>query len=154
MSCIFTRSSKGPRRYIRSATSSRIWRPATKTAGLSTRLRTSASSSRRCPYSRDVEAAADHKGAITCAQAGSNPWGMVRLFQRFETIDTNAPPEFISDHPTNQARIAALEQAFRSNVALFGRYSPNIATATPPTVAARGAAAAHAAPHKAVVKKH
>jgi predicted Zn-dependent protease len=103
-------------------------------------------------YSRDVEAAADYKGAITCAQAGSNPWGMVWLFQRFEKIDTNAPPEFISDNPTNQARIAALEQEFRSNVALFGRYSSNIATATPLTAAARRAAAARAAAHKASYK--
>jgi predicted Zn-dependent protease len=101
-------------------------------------------------YSRDIEAAADHKGAITCAQAGSNPWGMVWLFQRFEKIDTNAPPEFISDHPTNQARIAALEQEFRSNVALFGRYSPNIATAHPLTVAA----AARTTTYKRVTKKH
>src|ERR1700680_1641694 len=104
------------------------------------------------PYSRDVEAAAAHKGAITCAQAGSNPWGMVWLFERFEKIDTNAPPELISDHPTNQARIAALEQEFRSNVALFGRYSPNIATATPLTVAANRTAAARAAAHKPVAK--
>ena len=28
-------------------------------------------------YSREVESAADRKGAQTCAQAGSNPWGMV-----------------------------------------------------------------------------
>jgi beta-barrel assembly-enhancing protease len=104
-------------------------------------------------YSRDVEAAADHKGAITCAQAGSNPWGMVWLFKRFETIDTNAPPEFISDHPTNQARIAALEQEFRSNVALFGRYSPNVATATPLTSAGSRAAAARTTAHKPAAKK-
>lgn len=91
-------------------------------------------------FSRDVEAAADAKGAITCAQAGENPWGMVWLFQRFQTIDTNAPPEFISDHPSDQRRIAALEQEFRRNPALFGRYSSNIATATPLAASAHTAA--------------
>ncbi len=82
-------------------------------------------------YSRDVEAAADHKGAQTCAEAGSNPWGMVWLFQAFQTQDTNAPPNFLSDHPSDQARIAALEQEFRDDPALFGRFSSNIASATP-----------------------
>ena len=35
-------------------------------------------------FSRAVEHNADAKGAVTCAQAGSNPWGMVWLFQDFE----------------------------------------------------------------------
>ncbi|BDE06219.1 hypothetical protein WPS_14950 [Vulcanimicrobium alpinum] len=82
-------------------------------------------------YSRDVEAAADAKGALTCAQAGSNPWGMVWLFKRFQTADTNAPPNFLSDHPSDQARIAALEQEFRDDPATFGRFSSNTAYATP-----------------------
>jgi len=82
-------------------------------------------------FSRDVEAAADAKGAQTCAQAGWNPWGMVWLFQHFETIDQNNPPEFLSDHPNDQARIGALEREFRADPALFGRFSSNIATATP-----------------------
>jgi predicted Zn-dependent protease len=82
-------------------------------------------------YSRDVEAAADYKGAQTCAEAGSNPWGMVWLFQAFQTQDTSAPPNFLSDHPSDQARIAALQQEFRDTPNLFGRFSSNIASATP-----------------------
>lgn len=82
-------------------------------------------------FSRTVEAAADSKGAQTCAEAGWNPWGMVWLFQRFETVSQSNPPEFLSDHPADQARIAALEQEFRSDPALFGRYKNEIAAATP-----------------------
>jgi beta-barrel assembly-enhancing protease len=106
-------------------------------------------------FSRDVESAADAKGAITCAQAGSNPWGMVWLFQRFEQIDTNAPPEFISDHPTNQARIAALQNEFRSNVATFGRFSSDIASAHPLAASASTSrvAAARATVYKPATKK-
>ena len=82
-------------------------------------------------FSRDVEANADYKGAQTCAQAGWNPWGMVWLFKHFETIDQQNPPEFMSDHPSDQARIAALEHEFASDPSLFGRYKDNVADATP-----------------------
>lgn len=102
-------------------------------------------------YSRDVEAAADAKGAQTCAQAGSNPWGMVWLFKRFQTIDQGAPPNFLSDHPSDQARIAALEAEFRDNPQLFGRFSSSIATATPLT--AQTASSRRTALHATTAKR-
>ncbi len=82
-------------------------------------------------YSRDVESAADHKGAITCAEAGSNPWGMVWLFQQFEKSDTGGQMEMLSDHPTDQHRIDDLKREFASDPALFGRYPSSTAYATP-----------------------
>jgi predicted Zn-dependent protease len=82
-------------------------------------------------FSRDVESAADKKGAQTCAEAGSNPWGMVWLFQQFEKADTGGHMEMLSDHPTDQHRIDDLRRLFASNPALFGRYSASIAYATP-----------------------
>ncbi len=88
-------------------------------------------------YSREVEAAADAKGAMTCAEAGSNPWGMVWLFQQFEKADTGGQMEMLSDHPTDQHRVDNLRREFASNPALFGRYSSNIASATPLTAAPR-----------------
>lgn len=81
-------------------------------------------------FSRQVEEAADQKGAQTCAQAGINPWGMVWLFGDFENKG-GAPPEVISDHPSDQHRISALEDEFRANPAIFGKFASNIATATP-----------------------
>ncbi len=82
-------------------------------------------------YSRDVETAADHKGAITCAEAGSNPWGMVWLFQQFEKADTGGGMEMLSDHPTDQHRIDDLKREFASDPQLFGRFPTSIAYATP-----------------------
>jgi predicted Zn-dependent protease len=82
-------------------------------------------------YSRDVESAADSKGAQTCAQAGSNPWGMVWLFQQFEKADAGGNMEMLSDHPTDQHRIDDLKRQFAANPALFGRYTSSIAYATP-----------------------
>jgi predicted Zn-dependent protease len=82
-------------------------------------------------FSRDVESAADKKGAETCAEAGSNPWGMVWLFQQFEKADTGGRFEMLSDHPTDQHRIDDLQRLFASNPALYGRYTSSIANATP-----------------------
>ncbi|GAC1581597.1 MAG: hypothetical protein NVS3B7_16740 [Candidatus Elarobacter sp.] len=96
-------------------------------------------------FSRDVERIADLKGSETCAQSGSNPWGMVWLFQAFEKADTGGRMEILSDHPTNEHRIADLEQHFRSNPALFGRYASNIGNAT--ALGANPATVRHAAYH-------
>lgn len=82
-------------------------------------------------FSRTVESAADHKGAQTCAQAGYNPWGMVWLFKNFEAADTGGSMEVLSDHPNDEHRIAALKQYFASAPQLFGRFSSQIASATP-----------------------
>jgi predicted Zn-dependent protease len=88
-------------------------------------------------YSREVETAADSKGAQTCAQAGSNPWGMVWLFEQFEKADTGGQMEMLSDHPTNSHRIQDLQRLFAANPDLYGRFSSNAATATPLRSAAK-----------------
>lgn len=82
-------------------------------------------------FSREVESAADSKGAVTCAQAGSNPWGMVWLFEQFEKADTGGTMEMLSDHPTDQHRIDDLKREFAGDPSLFGRFSSSIANATP-----------------------
>jgi predicted Zn-dependent protease len=82
-------------------------------------------------FSRDVETAADLKGADTCARAGSNPWGMVWLFERFEKASSGGQLEILSDHPTDEKRIAALRDHFHRNPSLFGRFPSTIADATP-----------------------
>lgn len=101
-------------------------------------------------FSREVESAADHKGAQTCAAAGSNPWGMVWLFQQFEKADTGGSMEMLSDHPSDQHRIDDLKREFASDPSTFGRYSSNIAYATPLSRAPRstGTAATHATAYR------
>src|SRR6202163_310176 len=107
-------------------------------------------------YSRDVESSADHKGAETCAQAGSNPWGMVWLFQQFEKADTGGSMEMLSDHPTDQHRIDDLKREFAANPSLFGRYPSSIAYATPlgqsPRATTASAAHTTTAYHRATKK--
>jgi len=106
-------------------------------------------------FSRDVESAADKKGAETCAQSGSNPWGMVWLFQQFEKADTGGQMEMLSDHPTDQHRIDDLRREFAANPSLFGRYSSNIAYATPLGRSPRAttASATHATAYRPATKK-
>jgi hypothetical protein len=82
-------------------------------------------------FSREVEENADHLGAITCAQAGITPWGLVWLMRAFENANLSNPPEFLSDHPSDQHRIAALESEIASDPSLFGSYNANQACGTP-----------------------
>ncbi|HWC72734.1 MAG TPA: M48 family metalloprotease [Gemmatimonadales bacterium] len=82
-------------------------------------------------YSREAEARADLTGADVCAAAGSNPWGLVWLFEDFKAARTRDIPQFLSDHPSDQNRINALEQHFKSNPAVFGRFDSNRQSATP-----------------------
>jgi len=82
-------------------------------------------------FSRQVEENADNKGAITCAQAGLTPYGLVWLMQAFQTSNASNPPEVISDHPSDAHRISALQNEFASSPALFGKYNEQIACGTP-----------------------
>jgi predicted Zn-dependent protease len=106
-------------------------------------------------FSRDVESAADRKGAETCAQAGSNPWGMVWLFQQFEKADTGGNMEMLSDHPTDQHRIDDLKREFAADPALFGRYPSSIgyATALGQSPRATTASATHTTAYRRTTKK-
>jgi predicted Zn-dependent protease len=81
-------------------------------------------------YSRDVEARADLTGSDVCAQTGSNPWGLVWLFQDFKNANPNQIPQLLSDHPADQNRINALESHFRQNPSVFGKFSSDPKSAT------------------------
>ncbi len=58
------------------------------------------------PYSRLQESEADHLGLIFMALAGYNPNGALEFWQRMASQSGgNAPPEFLSTHPSDQTRI-------------------------------------------------
>ena len=61
------------------------------------------------PFSRAHETEADHIGLILMAIAGYNPDAAPELWKRM-TAQSNgqAPPEFLSTHPSNQTRIENL----------------------------------------------
>jgi beta-barrel assembly-enhancing protease len=82
-------------------------------------------------YSRDVESRADITGADICAATGYNPWALVWLFQDFDNADAAQLPQLLSDHPSNQNRMEALQQHFRDNPSVFGKFSPDPKSATP-----------------------
>ena len=82
-------------------------------------------------YSRDVEERADLTGSDVCAGTGYNPWGLVWLFQDFTNAKMAQVPEILSDHPNNQHRVRALEQHFRENPAVFGKFNSDPKSAIP-----------------------
>jgi predicted Zn-dependent protease len=82
-------------------------------------------------YSREAESRADLTGSDICAQTGYNPWGLVWLFQDFKSANPNQIPQLLSDHPNDQNRVNALEQHFRQNSSVFGKFNPDPKSATP-----------------------
>jgi predicted Zn-dependent protease len=57
------------------------------------------------PFSRKDESEADHYGLIWSALAGYNPQEAIPFWQRMANMSTQKPPEFLSDHPSDQRRI-------------------------------------------------
>ncbi len=58
------------------------------------------------PYSRLQESEADHLGVIFMAMSGYNPQEAINFWQRMADLKGGqAPPEFLSTHPSDQTRI-------------------------------------------------
>jgi beta-barrel assembly-enhancing protease len=74
-------------------------------------------------YSREAESAADLTGSDVCAASGYNPWGLVWLFQDFDSADLGQVPQILSDHPNNPNREAALKKHFKENSSTFASFS-------------------------------
>jgi predicted Zn-dependent protease len=63
------------------------------------------------PYSRTHESEADHLGLIFMAMAGYEPATAVDFWQRMAAgKGGQAPPEFMSTHPSDETRIEAIRQ--------------------------------------------
>ncbi len=62
------------------------------------------------PYSRKHEYEADKMGVIFMAMAGYNPREAVEFWKRMAEQAGQKPPEFLSTHPVDTKRIAALEE--------------------------------------------
>jgi predicted Zn-dependent protease len=81
-------------------------------------------------YERAAERNADRAGAYTCARAGFNPWGMVWNFRQYRQV-MGVANNGGGDHPSDEQREADLIALFRSHKATFGKFSDDIASATP-----------------------
>jgi predicted Zn-dependent protease len=63
------------------------------------------------PFSRTQEAEADHIGLVLMAKAGYDPSGAVDFWQRMTAYGKGKePPAFLSDHPSNADRVAAIQR--------------------------------------------
>lgn len=73
------------------------------------------------PYSRTQESEADHIGLLYMAEAGYDPREAVALWENFEALGGDRPPEFLSTHPSEGTRIARLQQLMPEALAVYDR---------------------------------
>lgn len=72
------------------------------------------------PFSRQQEAEADRIGLILMAKAGYDPRAAIDFWQRMSAASRgNQPLEFMSDHPSDANRIAALEQQLPEALSVY-----------------------------------
>jgi len=62
------------------------------------------------PFSRAQESEADQLGLRYMAKAGFDPHQAIRLWQNMKSAGQSQPPQFLSDHPSKENRIANLKR--------------------------------------------
>ena len=60
------------------------------------------------PNSRQHEVEADRMGVELSARAGFDPYAAVNVWKKMKRLSRDAPPEFMSTHPSNENRIKDL----------------------------------------------
>jgi beta-barrel assembly-enhancing protease len=77
------------------------------------------------PYSRRMEQEADDQGYEAMVKAGYNPTGMANVFRMLERQSKGGkPPEFLSDHPSDRARISRIEKKIDASGRSFPAQRP------------------------------
>lgn len=71
------------------------------------------------PNSRSNESEADLMGIELAARAGFNPSAAISLWEKMGHASNNAPPEFLSTHPSSSSRIAELRAAIPRVIPLY-----------------------------------
>lgn len=71
------------------------------------------------PYGRDQESDADAIGVELMARAGFDPRESVTLWENMSRSGGDAPPEFMSTHPSNATRISQLQAKIPTVLPLY-----------------------------------
>lgn len=71
------------------------------------------------PFSRQQELEADRIGLTLMARAGYDPRAAVGFWQRMAQANKGGPPEFLSTHPSDETRIARIEQLLPEALAQY-----------------------------------
>ncbi|WP_440876086.1 M48 family metallopeptidase [Thalassotalea sp. PLHSN55] len=78
------------------------------------------------PYGRSHESEADIVGQDLMARSGFKPEASIHLWQNMAKLSKDAPPEFMSTHPSNETRITQLTQHLKVSEPMFnGANRPN-----------------------------
>ena len=83
-------------------------------------------------YSRDDESEADHMGLVFAAMAGYNPQEAIPFWKRMSQGNNNTN-DFLSDHPSDAKRIAALQQEMPEALKYYQAYQAAHKTSTKTT---------------------
>jgi predicted Zn-dependent protease len=75
------------------------------------------------PHSRRQESEADHLGLIFMAMAGYNPQDALAFWKRMAALggNSNRPPEFLSDHPSDERRINDIQKLLPEAMKYYGK---------------------------------
>lgn len=73
------------------------------------------------PYTRGQESEADILGLRLMARAGFDPRAAVELWRNMAQAGGNAPPEFLSTHPSSQSRIQELQSRIPNVMPIYQR---------------------------------
>jgi predicted Zn-dependent protease len=71
------------------------------------------------PFSRDHESEADSMGLKYMARAGYDPREAITFWQRMTSMGGKTPPQFLSDHPAHETRIARLKQELPKAIEIY-----------------------------------
>lgn len=76
------------------------------------------------PFSRKHESEADEGGYEAMVEAGYNPQGMVDVFKMLSQSGGGAPPEWLSDHPSDANRVKKIQQKIDNDPTHFPPQRP------------------------------
>ena len=72
-------------------------------------------------FSREDETEADLVGMELAARSGFNPQAGVTLWQKMAAANRNAPPQWLSTHPSGESRIKEIEANLPKVMPLYQR---------------------------------